>query len=152
MKKISALSALALAIPTGALPVTESPLFQSGRYEVAVTLELPYLVGAAARKTATICIDSANRAPYGLKALSDNNPMANCLAKNLRLFDETLTFDIVCAGPDAARALATYKFRPDRQVFEGEISMTMGGKNMTMTETQFGRRVGDCVSDEVPRR
>jgi hypothetical protein len=41
-------------------------------------------------------------------------------------FDEfarkTLTFDIVCDGPDAARASATYAF--DRHGFEGKIAMT----------------------------
>jgi hypothetical protein len=30
--------------------------------------------------------------------------------------------------------------------------MTMGGKNMTMTETQLGRRIGDCGASDFPRR
>ena len=28
--------------------------------------------------------------------------------------------------------------------YRGIIKMNMGGKNMTMSETQRGRRVGDC--------
>lgn len=87
MKAISALTAFALAIPSGGLSATESSLVQGGRYEVAVALELPHLVDAAARKTATICIDPDNTAPYGLKALSDNNPLAKCSPKSSRLVD-----------------------------------------------------------------
>ncbi|PWB89343.1 DUF3617 domain-containing protein [Methylocystis sp. MitZ-2018] len=152
MKTISASTVFALAIPMGGSSAAESSLLQSGRYEVAVALELPHLVDAAARKTATICIDPDNTPSYGLEALSDSNPLANCSPRNSRLVDKTLTFDIVCAGPDAARALATYRFTSDRQVFGGQIAMTMGGKNMTMTETQLGRRIGDCIASDVPRR
>ena len=28
--------------------------------------------------------------------------------------------------------------------YSGTIKMNMGGKNMTMSETQVGRRTGDC--------
>jgi hypothetical protein len=152
MKTISASTVFALAIPMGGLSATESSLLQSGRYEVAVALELPHLVDAAARKTATICIDPDNTSPFGLEALSDNNPLAKCSPKSAHLVDKTLTFDIVCAGPDAARAVATYRFTSDRKIFEGQIAMTMGGKNMTMTETQLGRRIGDCGASDFPRR
>jgi hypothetical protein len=34
--------------------------------------------------------------------------------------------------------------------FEGRIAMVMGGKNMTMTEVQSGRRVGGCDLSSPP--
>ena len=65
-----------------------------------------------------------------------------CPARNVRRHGAALSFDIVCEGPDAARARATYTLRPDG--FAGRIAMVMGGKNMTMTELQVGYRVGRC--------
>jgi hypothetical protein len=34
--------------------------------------------------------------------------------------------------------------------FEGRIAMVMGGKNMTMSEVQTGRRVGSCDPSAPP--
>ena len=56
--------------------------------------------------------------------------------------ESSLTFDIVCAGRDAAKAKATYTFAPGG--FHARIAMTMGAKNMTTTEVQTGRRIGSC--------
>jgi hypothetical protein len=53
-----------------------------------------------------------------------------------------LRFDILCEGRGAAWASAVYRLMPD--AFEGRIAMVMGGKNMTMTEVQSGRRIGAC--------
>jgi hypothetical protein len=113
----------------------------SGSYEVEVRLELPHLEDWAVKKLATICIaeDGGSR---GLVVLSDNNPLARCPASNIRQDGDTLTFDIVCEGRNAARASAKFLLAAER--FRGRIAMVMGGKNMTMTETQVGRRVGSC--------
>jgi Protein of unknown function (DUF3617) len=151
MRTGPALGAFALftTLP-GTLCAIESGLPQSGRYEVAVALELPNLDDAVGRKLTTICVSSNGAAPYGLKVLTDNNPLAKCSPTNSRLAGKMLTFDIVCEGTNAAQASATYAF--DHQGFEGRIAMKMGGKNMTMSETQRGRWIGDCSASQVTRQ
>jgi hypothetical protein len=120
---------------------TES-LLQEGAYEVRVRLELPNVLSwTATASTTTICL------PYGgtdgaLPVLSSNNPLAKCPASNVLRDGATLRFDILCEGRGAARARAVYTLMPG--AFEGRIAMVMGGKNMTMTEVQSGRRVGSC--------
>jgi hypothetical protein len=81
--------------------------------------------------------------------LSVNNPFAGCPARNVRWSGTDLSFDIVCEGRGAAKARATYTLLPG--AFEGRIAMVMGGKNMTMTEVQVGRRVGGCDPAGAPR-
>jgi hypothetical protein len=116
-----------------------------GLYEVAVRLDLPNIAAAAVSKVAMICLPTEDRAGnHGLVALSDNNPLARCPVVNVRQEGDTLTFDIVCPGGNAAIASAKYLLTAD--TFAGRISMKLGGKNMTMTETQSGRRTGDCRS------
>lgn len=115
-----------------------------GLYEVVVTLELPHLENVAARKTAMICVSDADgNGGRGLVVLSDNNPLAHCPVSNVEERDDLLTFDIVCQGGNAAIGSAKYVLKAD--AFEGRIAMKMGGKNMTMSETQRGHRVRDCA-------
>ncbi|HSA80343.1 MAG TPA: DUF3617 family protein, partial [Geminicoccaceae bacterium] len=67
---------------------------------------------------------------------------AKCPARNVRREGATLSFDILCDGRGAAKAHAVYTLKPG--AFAGRIAMVMGGKNMTMTEVQAGRRIGSC--------
>jgi hypothetical protein len=121
----------------------EGSLLQAGSYEVEVRLELPNVVNWAASKTTTICIPYvAGLSDAPLPVLSGNNPLAKCPARNVQRNGATLSFDIVCDGRNAARARAVYTLMP--REFRGRIAMVMGGKNMTMTEVQLGRRVGRC--------
>lgn len=120
------------------------PTLVEGSYEVEVRLELPHLEDAAVTKLETVCISGAGGGGgHGLAVLSDNNPLARCPVSNVREEGDTLTFDVICEGRNAAKASAAYEL--GGQQFRGRIAMTMGGKNMTMTETQVGRRVGDCA-------
>ena len=75
--------------------------------------------------------------------LSANTPFATCTATNVTAGGGTLAYYIVCPGRDAARAHAVYALAPDR--FAGRVAMVMGAKNMTMTEVQHARRIGDCA-------
>ena len=126
-------------------------LLQDGAYEVKVRLELPNVVNWAADKTTTICVaDAEGTGDRPLPVLSDNNPLAACPAKNVRRKGAILSFDIECAGRDGARARAVYTLTPRR--FEGRIAMVMGGKNMTMTEVQAGRRIGSCDPASAAQR
>ena len=115
---------------------------QPGAYEVEVRLELPHIEGATARQTAIVCLTEGNAA--GRPAvLSDNNPLARCPAEERapgKRYADVRRH--LCQGGNAARGSATYALSTDR--FHGRIAMKMGGKNMTMAETQSGRRIGAC--------
>ncbi|MGH6912843.1 MAG: DUF3617 domain-containing protein [Geminicoccales bacterium] len=138
-----ALSGVAQAGPTEAL-------LQAGSYEVEVRLVLPNAESSAADKTTTICVPNAQEASGApLPVLSDNNPLAKCPVEDVQRNGATLSFDIVCDGRNAAKGRAVYTLMPRR--FEGRIAMVMGGKNMTMTEVQAGRRVGSCAVAGAPQ-
>jgi hypothetical protein len=140
--------AIMLAAGNGqAFAASRSELPQAGAYEVAVSLRLPHIEGDTATKTETICLHGAGWSTNrGLAVLSDNNALAKCPIINLRNDRDRLTFDIVCEGPNAPRATASYSLKTD--AFDGRIAMNMGGKNMTMTELQSGKRIGDCAAPQ----
>lgn len=135
---------LALGLLTGGVQADQDEgLLREGSYEVSFRLELPHLERWAIDRTATLCLPMAETDGLPpLPVLSGNNPLAACPADNVRRDGADLTFDIACAGRDAARARAAYRLTP--LGFEGRIRMVMGAKNMTMTEVQAGRRVGSC--------
>ena len=142
-------SAVALAaLLAGPAWASQDALLQAGSYEVTFRLELPHLESWAIDRTATICIP-AESGDVALPVLSGNNPLGECPATNIRRDGATLSFDIRCEGRDAARARALYTLTPDG--FAGRIAMVMGGKNMTMTEVQVGRRLGSCGSAAAPQ-
>jgi hypothetical protein len=149
MRVRAASALLAAAVASGAVQAEQgAALLQDGAYEVRVRLELPNVLSwSATASTTTICL------PYGgtngaLPVLSSNNPLANCPASNVQRDGATLRFDIFCEGRSAARARAVYELMPG--AFEGRIAMVMGGKNMTMTEVQTGRRIGSCDPPDAP--
>jgi hypothetical protein len=147
LRAASVCIATMLAVSAQAEP--SGRLLQEGAYEVRVRLELPNVVNYAATSTTTICLpygDGENGAPFPV--LSSNNPLGKCPASNVERDGATLRFDIVCEGRGAAMARAVYTLMP--RAFEGRIAMVMGGKNMTMTEVQAGRRVGSCASPGNP--
>jgi len=115
-----------------------------GSYEVTTRLELPHLERWAIDKTMTICLSGFAAGRIPIPVLSANNPYAKCSATNVVVDEGKLEYDVICPGRGAAKAHATYEFGPDR--FVGRVAMVLGGKNMTMTEFQHARRVGDCNS------
>lgn len=138
--------AASLAGPAFAM---EPTMLESGRYEIEVRLELPHLEDMTANRVARLCLTSeANGNNHGIAVLSDNNPLAKCPVSNVRHDGNELTFDIACEGRNAAHATARYVLAPTS--FRGRIAMRMGGKNMTMTEIQTGRRTGACDAGRTP--
>lgn len=115
---------------------------QDGEYEIEVNLELPYILDTHTRKTERLCLGASQSPAFGLVVLSSNNPLSKCAISDVVRSKDTLSFDIICPGLNAARANAQYTLKSES--FEGRITMKMGGKNMTMTETQTGHRIGDC--------
>lgn len=134
---------LALAMLSGPADAEPAHGLADGLYEVSVRLDLPNLIDGGAAGVAVVCISAtAAGGSHGLAVLSDNNPLSHCPVVNVRRDGMALAFDIVCPGGNAASGRAVFEMRRDR--FDGRIAMKMGGKNMTMTETQSGHRVGDC--------
>jgi Protein of unknown function (DUF3617) len=139
------IAAVVCLVPASPAASVDAVRLRPGHYEVAVRLDLPNMAGAAVSKVATLCVPAEESAGnHGLVALSDNNPLARCPVVNVHQEGGSLTFDIVCPGGNAAIASADYLLTAD--TFAGRITMKLGGKNMTMTETQSGRRTGDCQS------
>ena len=143
------LSALLLVALTSTAALAEPALLRSGAYEVEVQLELPHLEDMTQKKVVQVCL-TAEPGPnnHGIAVLRDNNPLAKCPVSNLREDGDRLNFEIACDGKNAARAVARYRLLPER--FDGRIVMQMGGKNMTMSEVQSGRRIGDCATGKTP--
>ena len=142
LRRFRALGLIGVVLASPASAVDAGAL-EPGRYDVSVRLDLPNIEGAAAAKVASLCVPAEDRiGTHGLMALSENNPVARCPVFNVRQEGEALSFDIVCPGGNAAVAAASYRLAGT--AFDGRISMKLGGKNMTMTETQAGHRVGAC--------
>jgi Protein of unknown function (DUF3617) len=115
----------------------------SGSYELTARLELPHLERWGVDKSTIICL-SKSRGPdeIPIPVVSANNPFAKCSAANLIADGSRLEYDIVCRERGSARGHAVYEFSSN--AFSGRIAMVMGAKNMTMTEVQRARRIGEC--------
>ena len=139
---------LTVASPVLSESRVEEASLPAGSYAITTRLELPHLERWAIDKTTTICLSGhAAGRQIPIPVLSENNPYAACAAANLVIDHGRLDYDVLCPGRDAAKAHATYVLATDH--FAGRVTMVLGGKNMTMTEVQRARRVGDCSS---PRR
>jgi hypothetical protein len=119
-----------------------SPWPQNGSYEITARLELPHLERWSVDKTMVICLPVSRGSDIPVPVLSANNPFAKCAASNLIVDGPKLEYDIVCPERGAASGHAIYSFSAD--TFSGRVAMVMGGKNMTMTEIQHARRIGEC--------
>jgi hypothetical protein len=116
---------------------------RGGSYEITARLELPHLERWSIDKTAVVCLpgfQAGDELP--IPVISTNNPFAKCTTSNLTADSTRLEYDIVCPERGAAKGHATYILSLDK--FSGRVAMVMGGKNMTMTEVQQARRIGEC--------
>ena len=132
---------LSLAVTCWAKTV-EPMTMRAGNYEVEVRVELPYLGDINAKTVTHVCLSADQGNNYGMGVLSANNPLAKCPTLNIRQEKDELTFEIICEGKNEAKATAKYLLASEH--FSGRITMKMGGKNMTITEIQAGRRIGVC--------
>jgi hypothetical protein len=113
-----------------------------GLYQVEVRLSLPNVDNVAPPSIFTRCL-----APVDLQSgqaffvLSDN-PLKQCELLDYRAASDTAFYRIACAGPNRGTAVAVFDTTPT--TYHGTIKMNMGGKNMTMTEIQAGRRIAEC--------
>jgi hypothetical protein len=132
---------LAMSVPQATW--SEGHLPQGGSYELTARLELPHLERWAVDKTTIVCLPNVRSGDeLPIPVVSTNNPFAKCSAANLAADSPKLEYDIVCPGRGAAKGHATYILSTG--TFSGRVAMVMGGKNMTMTEIQQARRIGEC--------
>jgi hypothetical protein len=135
--------AMALGMAMQAQLAWPEGLPQTGSYEITARLELPHLERWGVDKTTVICLPPLqNDDKLLIPIVSANNPFTKCSVANLMTQTPKLEYDIVCPGRGAAKGHATYLVSDD--TFAGRVAMVLGAKNMTMTEVQQGRRIGNC--------
>jgi hypothetical protein len=120
---------------------------QNGSYEITARLELPHLERWSVDRTTVLCLPGSRGNDIPVPGLSANNPFAKCTASNLVVDGTKLEYDIVCPERGSAKGHAVYRFSAG--AFSGRIAMIMGAKNMTMTEVQHARRIGECSPEAV---
>ena len=138
-------AALPLALVTAIAPALAEAgeaLLEPGRYCVEVRLELPHLSDTDATKEVVICVDAGMDPTAALRALSTNNPLVDCPAHGHSISGDTIHFEVAFKGTNAAKGSAVFQL--DHDSHRGRIVMKMGGKNMTVTGHQLGRRMGPC--------
>jgi Protein of unknown function (DUF3617) len=142
-RSLASAMALGMAIPAQPAFPEGRLLPQTGSYEITARLELPHLERWAMDKTTIICLPpSLDDGKLPIPIVSANNPFGECSVTNWMTQTPKLEYDIVCPGRGAARGHATYLVADD--TFAGRVAMVLGAKNMTMTEVQQGRRIGNC--------
>jgi hypothetical protein len=113
-----------------------------GLYEVEVRISLPNVQDVAEPIRLIRCVTSADlQSGRAFFVLSDN-PLKACNMWDYQLTEHTAIYRIACPGANRGSAVAV--FDTTRTTYRGTIKMNMGAKNMTMAETQVGRRIADC--------
>jgi hypothetical protein len=140
MRKLLAVGLLAMDLALG----SQSPklALTPGMYEVEVRISLPNVADTAPPMVTIRCLGANDlQSGQAFFVLSDN-PLKACNLLDYRINGGEAAYRIACAGPNRGSAVGL--FDTTDTSYRGTISMNMGGKNMTMSETQIGRRIGDC--------
>jgi len=122
--------------------VAADPFLTPGLYQVEVRITLPNVQDAAAPMFVTRCVSPDDLESGKVFSVLSDNPLRNCDLLDYQVMDGSASYRIACAGPNRGKAVALFEVAAT--TFRGSIKMNMGGKNMTMSETQAGRRIGDC--------
>ena len=137
---------IAGASVVGALAATGAgaadSLLTPGLYQVEIRIALPNVQDVAAPMVLIRCVSPADlKSGQAFFVLSDN-PIKNCALLDYEVTADTAIYRIACPGPNRGSAVAV--FVTTGTAYRGSIKMNMGGKNMTMSEMQTGKRIGDC--------
>ncbi|MGI9384747.1 MAG: DUF3617 domain-containing protein [Methyloligellaceae bacterium] len=136
---------MAAALGVSAAQIHATPALadpSAGLYEITARIELPNVPPVAAPIRATRCLTAAALKSGAAFGIQSRNPLRVCTRSDVKVSRGAATFHITCPGPNAPSAQARFEVTPNG--FKGIIRMNMGGKNMTMTERQTARRIGDC--------
>ena len=141
MRSLIALSSVIPALIAMGSDSAETSL-APGLYQIEVRLMLPNVEHAAAPFVVTRCVSPADLESGKAFPVLSNNPLRSCDLLDYQATDGTISYRIACPGPNKGSAVAVFKTTANR--YRGSIQMNMGGKNMTMSETQAGARIGNC--------
>jgi hypothetical protein len=141
MRTLIAGAQLLAALATAAAAAGE-PALAPGLYQIEVRIALPNVQDVAAPMVFTRCISVPDVQSGRAFALLSDNPLKACDLVDYRVTDARAMYRIACPGPNKGSAVGMFELAPS--AYRGVIDMNMGGKNMTMSETQVGRRTGDC--------
>ena len=137
--RIVALSAQVLSLMGAqAAEVALSP----GLYRVEVRLSLPNVQDTAPPTLMTRCVSLTDLQTGSAFFVLSDNPLKTCDLLGYEVSADRAVYRIACAGPNRGTAVALFDLAATG--YRGTIAMNMGGKNMTMSETQVGKRIGDC--------
>ncbi len=121
----------------------EDVVLEPGMYEVTVTLELPNVVATGVGpSTLRRCLTAEDMRSGNAFGVLGDNPLRACPLKDYTASNNRALYRIECPGPNAPFAAGVFDLA--KASYRGVITMNMGGKNMTMSERQRGRRVGAC--------
>jgi uncharacterized protein DUF3617 len=141
MRTLLAGAGVLTSLMTAATGSTE-PALIPGLYQVEVRIGLPNVQDTATPMIVTRCLSAGDLDSGQAFFVLSDNPLKSCELLDYHLTSDAATYRIVCRGPNMGSAVAT--FETSNIAYRGIIKMNMGGKNMTMSETQLGKRVGDC--------
>ena len=134
--------ACAVAALAASAPVAANPLPAPGLYQVEVRIALPNVQDVAAPFVVTRCVMPADLESGEAFVILSKNPLRFCDLLDYQATDGAVSYRIACPGPNKGSAVAV--FQTTANSYRGSIHMNMGGKNMTMSETQAGTRIGNC--------
>ena len=119
-----------------------NPLPTPGLYQVEVRISLPNVQDVAEPIVLNRCVRPSDLESGQAFSIMSDNPLKRCDLLDYQLTADTAVYRIACPGPNKGSAVAV--FETTRTTYRGTIKMNMGGKNMTMSETQVGKRIADC--------
>jgi hypothetical protein len=103
---------------------------------------LPNVQDAAAPTVLNRCVTLADLESGRAFFVLSDNPLKSCDLLDYQAAGSTATYRIACPGPNRGSAVGS--FQVTEAGYRGTITMNMGGKNMTMSETQLAKRIGTC--------
>jgi hypothetical protein len=127
-----------VATGSGAAEVLLAP----GMYEVEVRIHLPNVQDVASPLVVNRCIGPGDLESGRAFFVLSDNPLKACDLLDYEASGKQARYRIACPGPNRGSAIG--EFELGEKSYGGTIKMNMGGKNMTMSETQVGRRIGEC--------
>ncbi len=130
-----------VAAPTSIGSAAE-PAMNPGVYEVEVRIGLPNVQDATAPLVLTRCVRPADIASGRAFSILSENPLKACDILDYAMAADSVSYRIACPGPNRGSAVAVFDLTAT--TYRGSITMNMGGKNMTMWETQVGKRIANC--------
>ncbi|HKQ22823.1 MAG TPA: DUF3617 family protein [Burkholderiales bacterium] len=141
MRTLPALAG-AIAALAAITSVAADPSLAPGLYQVEVRIALPNVQDVAAPFVVARCLRPADLESGEAFSILSKNPLRNCDLLDYQASDGAVSYRIACPGPNRGSAIAV--FQTTATTYRGSIQMNMGGKNMTMSETQTGTRIGNC--------